>query len=102
MWLTWVVVLSLVVYRITRFLIDDDLINEPRAWLQRTIAGGVRGRALRIKLLELMQCPYCVSVWVGAGVVLLASILSTVPYPVLTWGAACGGCMVVWTVVETE
>jgi hypothetical protein len=106
MWLTWIVVLSLVVYRVTRFLIEDPLIDAPRLWLRKRIVGNVVGVAVsntkpwRAKLLELSECPYCLSVWVSAATVLVAAFTSNVPLPFWTWLAVCGGCMVVWVIVE--
>jgi hypothetical protein len=96
-----VIALSLAVYRITRFVIDDTLIEEPRDWLRKKLVEG-KSTTVRTKILDLMECPYCVSVWVAAGAVLLASWTWTVPEPFWSWLAVCGGAMIVWRIVEVE
>jgi len=110
MWLSAlvvIVVLSLVVYRVTRFLIEDTLIDAPRMWLRKRIVGNVVGVAVsntkpwRAKLIELSECPYCLSVWVSAATVLVAALTSNVPLPFWVWLGTCGGAMLVWSTVES-
>lgn len=99
-----IIVLSLVAYRITRFLLEDSLIDAQRWWVQKKIAGGVATHDAtpkwRLKLLDLTECPYCASVWVSAAATGYAMIWWTAPQPVLTWLGTCAGCMIVWRVVE--
>jgi hypothetical protein len=60
-------VYALAVVRVTVFITKDDLIKEPREWLQRRIIGV--GRVVgtwRIKTLDLIDCPWCVSIYVSA------------------------------------
>lgn len=57
---------ALAVYRITRLIVSDTLFDEPRrALLERLDASEspVAG-----KMAEGLDCPWCVSVWVGGGV----------------------------------
>lgn len=99
-----VVLLSLVVYRTTRFLIDDSLIDEPRWWLEDKIKGkwsSIDMPGWRAKLVELMGCPYCVSAYVAAGATALTDLYTSVPLPVWVWLASMGGAMIVWRFVET-
>lgn len=104
--LTWIIVLSLVTYRVTRFLIEDSLIAAPRFHLKRWISGNEAGIKLfntpkwRAKLIELSECPYCISVWVALAATLISSAAASVPQPVWVWLATCGGTMMVWTFVE--
>lgn len=96
------ILFSLVVYRIVRFLISDSLIEGTRLKLGDWIlAGGKDPAQWRDKLYEFMACPYCLSIWASAGVVGLAQIWVDVPLPWLMWLAVSGGCMVVWRIVET-
>lgn len=46
-------------FRLTRLLVEDDVLSRPRYWLAK------RSEWLG----RLLSCPWCVSVWVGFGVV---------------------------------
>jgi hypothetical protein len=96
--LTIILVASLITYRITRFLISDSLIATPRIWLHQVLLGRV-GR-VRQKVYELINCPYCLSVWIAAGVIVGLDMFVSVPLPVAAWLATCAGCMMVWAYVE--
>jgi hypothetical protein len=103
------VILSFVVYRITRFIVDDSLIDAQRGWFLKKV---MRGRspelkydpptpAWRLKLHDLFSCPFCMSVWVGALTVLAVTLAGmNVPMPIVEWLAVCGGAMVVYKFVE--
>lgn len=104
-WLT-VLLIFLVTYRVTRLVIKDEFppIGVPRSWvlvywnptdeekIDRMAAGrpeplphwGAFGRTLRY----LFDCPWCMSVWVGAGVVYVFTRFTDVPLPWATWIAA--------------
>lgn len=92
--------LSGVTYRVTRFLMLDLLIEEPRqqlfAWLAK------HPNWATVKLQELMVCPWCVSVWVAGAAVLLTIPFASVPLPVWVWLASSAGCMVLWQLRSTE
>ena len=106
--LIWIIVLSLVTYRVTRFLIEDSLIDGQRKWLKRKIVGNDYGiviqaqtPAWRAKLLELSECPYCISVWVALGSVISARLAGPgVPQPFWVWLATAGGSMYLWQHIE--
>lgn len=55
---------AIAVYRIVRFLQQDSLIEDQREYVINRWGGGY------LRLGELLQCPWCLSIWVGAGVVL--------------------------------
>lgn len=105
--LSLIVALSLVTYRITRFALDDTLLEEWRWKLQDWLRGGPPGTAgpppsiLRQKLLSLTDCPYCFSVWVAAGATALTDWRTSVQLPVWTWLATCGAAMAWWRLIET-
>lgn len=55
---------ALACHRLTRLIIEDSLFDRPRSSMQRALrAGG------HTKLLELADCPWCVSVWCAFGIV---------------------------------
>lgn len=97
--ITWIVVVSLAAYRITRFCIEDSMFDGTRLrlilWLKE------KRSLLASKVLDLIECPYCLSVWACAGVVSVVDVLGfSVPLPGLVWLASCGGTMIVWMIVE--
>lgn len=99
-----IVLLSLVCYRVTRFAIDDSLIDAPRWWLEDKLKGHwseMDRPAWRQKFLDLLGCPYCMSVWIAAGAVVITNQLISVPLPLWTWLAVCGATMVWWRLIET-
>lgn len=53
----------LAVWRIVRFIQRDSLIETQREWVINNWGGG------HLRLGELLQCPWCLSIWVAAGVV---------------------------------
>ena len=61
---------------------------------ERAIAGW------RMKLYELLDCHYCMSVYVGAGAVALTDWQTSVPLPVWAWLCASAGAVVIWEWTE--
>lgn len=90
--------IALVTFRVTRLVIEDTFppLGVPREWLINWWAPtdswmiyhpdarphwGALGRSLRY----LFTCPWCMSVWVGAGVVYVFTLYVSVPLPVAAW-----------------
>lgn len=65
------------------------------------IAEGRKTNLVMKSLAYLWECDWCMSVWVGAGVVYAATFYTAVPYPVLTWltTAAVTGLLTQWEAV---
>jgi uncharacterized protein DUF1360 len=104
-WLT-VPLIILTVHRVTRLVVEDTFppIGVPRERLLNWLAPdhefahryalsynrdprphlGALGRSLRY----LLSCPWCMSVWVGAGIIYAVTRYTSVPLPVLVWAAA--------------
>ena len=74
-----IVLLSAAVYRVTRFLINDTLISEQRRWVKLKLMGNGDVGPVRVKLLDLLSCPYCLSVWVAAAGVLASQQFQSIP-----------------------
>lgn len=97
--LSLIVLLSLTVYRATRFVTEDTLWEGTRQRLGDRILG-TEPAVWRDKLYELLNCRYCLSVWMSAGAVAVADGFTSVPLPVFTWLAVAGGSMIVWKAAE--
>lgn len=96
--LTILVILSLITYRIARFLILDTLIDTPRIWFHQVLIG--KPAAWRMKLYELITCPYCLTIWIAAAVVAIADIFYSIPAPIGMWLAAAAGSLIAWNIIE--
>lgn len=95
MWLILIVIMSLVAYRVTHFLIEDTLIDTPRTWLLTLLIAGEKESAWREKLAELLQCYWCLGMWISALTVMMFDQFISVPLPWLTMLAVAQGTMLV-------
>ena len=98
------VIYMLATYRATRLIVTDSVWAEARRRLLAKILGQEH-RWWRAKLHELLQCPYCISVWVAFAVVLAGPQVGEQITPrfldvILSTLAVAGGAMVVWRFVE--
>lgn len=89
----WTLILigALVTWRVTRFIVADDLIEGVRAKVidfvqpRRPLH---KGRDFLFgKAYTLITCPWCVSIYVSAGFLLLSRwlVVDSIPVPVWTW-----------------
>lgn len=100
-YLVTLIVLSAVVYRVSRFLVLDTLIDEPRDKLLDQLER--RQGLVYSKLFDLIGCPFCISVWVAAGAVAVHHYaVDDVPVPIWTWLAVATGSLVFWAVIDDE
>lgn len=97
--ITLLLLLSLVTYRVTRFIIADTLIDHQRIWVLNVLLGKAPGK-VRNKLHELLTCKFCLSVWIAAAVVVIADQFTVIPLPWFVWLAVCSGSLLVWKVAE--
>jgi len=87
---TLVLVGALVTWRVSRFIIADDLIKGTRGkvigWLNQPRESRFQD-FLADKGFTLLTCAWCVSIYVSAGYLLLTRWLAvdSVPVPVWTW-----------------
>ncbi|HSX22677.1 MAG TPA: DUF1360 domain-containing protein [Gaiellaceae bacterium] len=68
---------GLATYRVTRLITTDEITRPAREALVKRLES--RGHH---KLTYLLQCPYCVSVWVGAAFVIAPRVLGRAWLPV--------------------
>jgi len=96
--LTFIIIASLITYRITRLAITDTILDTPRIWFHQTIIG--RPGKFRMWFYELITCKYCLSVWIAAAVVAILNIWLPVEVPVAMWPATAAGALIVWKIAE--
>ena len=123
MWeFTRFLILSAVVYRVSRFILLDSIWDDTRDRLMNWLTTGVgiegerrpidnrtepeQWRQLNFvkrKAAELMGCPWCVTVWIAAAVVLLTWACSDdLPMPWFYWPALSAGGLVYWAVIDSD
>ena len=96
-----VIILSAVCYRVSRFIVLDTLIDEPRNWVLSWLE--MHPNAFTMKLHELLGCPWCITIWVSAGTVALQHfVVDPVPVPIWTWLAVATGGLVFWGLIDKE
>jgi hypothetical protein len=117
-----ILILSLVTYRVTRFIILDSLIERWREHFYEFILDPLDDADMdlvltlhedgplhqlpwwRRKIYQLFSCPFCISVWVAGGAVALTEWLTDfdVVMPVWTWLAISALSLVVYTYIDAE
>ena len=100
-YLVLLLVMSAVTYRVSRFIVLDTLIDEPRNWVLSWLE--MRPNIVTAKLIDLLGCPYCITIWVSAATVATTVAVGyDLPVPVWTWLAVATGSLVLWNVVDSE
>lgn len=80
----------------------DTLIDVPRdkvmGWLE------MHPNRLNAKILELIGCPWCITIWVSAATVIVHNYVvdNGVAVPVWTWLAVAVGSLLLWHVLDSE
>lgn len=98
------VVLAAVVYRVARFLILDELINEWRDALHGKLADHPNKTTIKLQLL--MTCPFCLTIWISILVTLAWFLGPTADWPGWAWPyymlAVATGSLVFWRILDNE
>lgn len=95
------VVLSAVTYRVSRFIVLDTLIDAPRNWVLSWLE--MHPNMFTNKLLELLGCPWCITIWVAAGAVAIQDqLIDGMPVPIWAWLAVATGSLVFWGIIDNE
>lgn len=108
------VIFALSVHRITRFIIRDcfPLVSVPRDWIlkktdptEEDILNGHKARGVFMRSIGyLLQCEWCMSIWVSAGLLygLTRFTAFTWPYAIGWWLAGSGITALISERVEDE
>lgn len=94
------VLLSAFTFRLSRFLILDTLISGTRAKVHIRLVA--KGKWWSTKLYELVNCPYCISIWISGITVIVIDTATnySIPLPVVFWLAVSTGSLLFWSLIE--
>lgn len=96
-----IIILSAVVYRVSRFIVLDTMIDGTRHKVLGYLEA--KPKLLPQKLAELLGCPFCVTVWISAGACLAWRIfIASFAAPVFVWLAVAAGALIYWAVIDSE
>lgn len=96
-----IVILSLAVFRISRFVVLDTMFEGTRAQVFGRLQ--MREHMFWHKLAELLGCPYCITVWFSAAACLGWRIfVGPFAAPVFVWLAVCTGALLAWRAIDYE
>ena len=100
-YLTLIILVGLVTYRLTKFINEDRLIRDIREsvqmwcetrWIAKQPEHLREGYQDSEKWNSLgaywLSCPWCVSIWVGGAVTLATAMFTSVPMPIMVWLAS--------------
>jgi hypothetical protein len=99
--LVWSVLVGAVAYRLGRFIVLDTMFEGTRDRAVDYLEARSH-KMLFAKVLELVRCPYCITVWTSGAVCATVYGVSTLPFPVLVWGVSSAVALVFWRVVDPE
>lgn len=97
--LLWSVLLGAAAYRVGRFIVLDTMFEGTRD----RVIGALESRSHKLvfsKLFDLLQCPFCITVWTSLAATLVAVFGAGVPYPLLVWAASSVFALVFWRIVD--
>lgn len=98
-------VFSFVVWRVTRFLLRDSLIDGTRFKVEHYFGSRSNRTSMR-KMSELVTCPWCVSVWVAAVLTAVWRLTEGDGigwfWTAIVWLAAAAGAMACWATWEDD
>lgn len=86
-----IVLLCLAVFRITRLLVEDRLLDSPRnkiifyAWKNSGLKPEEWKNENEPLLAYFITCPWCMSIWVGGFMTAITYAVADLPYPLLVW-----------------
>jgi hypothetical protein len=96
--LIFIVVLSLVGYRVAMFIMLDVIFERPRDAVHDFLQRGPK----RIWILQMITCVLCLSVWLSAGLVGATLLFTDVPLPVWVWLGTATGIVWIWRTIDPE
>lgn len=96
-----------VVWRVTRFILLDSLIHGYRkkllGWLDQPRPGHPWRDYWADKAWQLATCPWCMSIWVSAGFIVITNVwLWDIPAPVWMWLAVAAFALVPYNYLDGD
>jgi hypothetical protein len=97
----WSVLLGAAAYRLGRFVVLDTMFEGTRD----RVVDSLESRSHKLfyaKLLELIRCPFCISVWTSGATTLVTFLTAGLAYPLMVWAAASVFALVFWRIIDPE
>lgn len=90
-----VFLIGMATHRLTVLIVDDQITERPRVWVQNRCERAVEARTGIVTTEEwqssiayMLSCLWCMSIWTGGVVTATTAQIVHVPVPVLVWLAA--------------
>lgn len=93
---------GLAVYRMSRFIVADKLIDRPRDWVHNFLLSRTHLAGFFRWLQALISCGWCISIWFGALVTAAVDYYYDVPLPAFYALALAAFATGYWGVVESD
>lgn len=100
--LVLLVAMSAASYRVGRFVVLDSLWEGWRDRLLGWLTTGRKMRVWKLKLSELLTCPFCVTGWTSLAVVIGVDIFHHLPLIGVQWLAVWVGALLFWGLIDSD
>lgn len=97
-----IVVMGAAAYRIGRFVSLDTLWEGWRDKLYAWLTTGKKLSVWKLKLHELLTCPFCITGWTSLGVVIGVDIFHHLDLIVIQWLATWVAALCWWGVIDSD
>lgn len=97
-----IVAMSAASYRVGRLIVLDSLWEGWRDRLLGWLTTGRKMRVWKLKLSELLTCPFCVTGWTSLAVVIAVDVAHHLPLIGLQWGAVWTGALLFWGLIDSD
>lgn len=94
------VAMSAAAYRLGRLVALDTIWEGWRDKLREKLTMGDKLSVWKLKLDELITCPFCITGWTSALVVAATYYFERFPLPVLCWLAVWTGALLFWGTID--
>lgn len=89
-------------YRFGRFIVLDSMFEGTRDKFKGWLTTGKKMSIWKLKVDELITCPFCVTGWTSLIVVIATDIFHHLPLIVLWWGATWVGALLTWGLIDSD
>jgi hypothetical protein len=96
------IMMSWTAYRIGRLVVLDTIWEGWRERLLGWLTTGKKLRVWKLKLSELLTCPFCVTGWTALAVTIAVDIVQRLPLIGLWWFSTWVGALFIWGLIDSD